>query len=149
MNEEHKIITDISYLRQPCEPVTLEEGMKLGKLLIKRLKLTKGGVGLSANQIGIRKRVCVINVKEPIILVNPELVGCFDKTTFNEGCLSFEGENIQTQRYKNVLVKSDTQRSILSFYGIDELGLLESVCVQHEIDHLNGIIMHDRELAKE
>jgi peptide deformylase len=84
MNEEHKIITDISYLRQPCEPVTLEEGMKLGKLLIKRLKLTKGGIGLSANQIGIRKRVCVINVKEPIILVNPELVGCFDKTTFNE-----------------------------------------------------------------
>ena len=71
MNTEYQIITDISYLRQPCEPVTLEEGMELGKLLIKCLKMTKSGVGLSANQIGIRKRVCVVNVKEPIILVNP------------------------------------------------------------------------------
>lgn len=149
MNEEYKIITDITYLREPCESVTLEEGIKLGKLLIKRLESTKSGVGLSANQIGIRKRVCVINVKEPIILVNPELVGCFDKTTFNEACLSFEGETVHTSRYKNILVKSDTQRSILSFYGIDELNLLESVCVQHEIDHLNGIIMHDRKSTKE
>ena len=149
MNTEYQIITDISYLRQPCEPVTLEEGMELGKLLIKCLKMTKSGVGLSANQIGIRKRVCVVNVKEPIILVNPELVGCFDKTTFNEGCLSFEGEVVKTQRYKNILVKSDTQKSILSFYGINELGLLESVCVQHEIDHLNGMTMHDREFKGE
>lgn len=147
MNEQYKIITDLAYLQKPCEPVSdLEEGMRLGKLLIEHLKLTDGGVGLSANQIGIQKRVCVINVKQPIILVNPELVGCFDKIEYDEGCLSFKGAMVHTQRYRNILVKTETQQRILSFYGADKLDLLESVCVQHEIDHLNGITMYDREL---
>lgn len=145
MNTEYKIITDISYLRQPCEPVGLEEGMSLGRLLIEQLDILKNGIGLSANQIGIRKRVCVVNVKQPIILINPEVVGAFEKVLFNEGCLSFEGDVIQTTRYRNVLIKSDTQGGILSFYGTSDVDLLESVCVQHEIDHLNGITMHDRE----
>tara|TARA_R100001510_G_C7560438_1_gene140698 strand:- start:153 stop:602 length:450 start_codon:yes stop_codon:yes gene_type:complete len=147
MNEQYKIITDLSYLQQPCTPVeTLEEGIRLGKLLIEQLKLTGDGIGLSANQIGIQKKVCVINVKQPIVLVNPELVGFFDKVQFNEGCLSFRGDEVRTERYRNILVKSATQQRILSFYGIDRLDLLESVCVQHEIDHLNGITMYDREL---
>jgi peptide deformylase len=148
MNTERKIITDVSYLRKSCEPVTVEEGIQLGKLLIEQLRLSEDAIGLSANQIGIRKRVCVIGVRKPIILVNPVLVGGFDKVVYREGCLSFKGETVETQRYKNILVKSDTQTGILSFYATDDQGLLESVCVQHEIDHLNGITMHDRRLAK-
>lgn len=148
MSDLYKIIDDITYLRQPCESVEYDEGMTLGKLLLEVLSTSKSGVGLAANQIGIRKRVCVINVNKPIILINPRIIGGFEKIVFDEGCLSFTGEVVRTQRYKNILVKSDTNKSIMSFYGIDNSSLLESVCVQHEIDHLNGITMHDRQKEK-
>lgn len=140
-----KIVTDIPTLRKPCEAVTLEEGVELGQLLLGELRRYDAGVGLAANQLGIFKKVCVINVNRPIILINPKIVGSFEKIEYDEGCLSFSGELITTVRYKNVMVKDDSDKRIRAFYGLDRLSLLESICVQHEIDHLNGITMHDRQ----
>jgi len=140
----NKIVTDIAQLRQPCHPVTLEEGVLIGKQLLKILSDHKDGVGLAANQVGIHKRVCVVNVKKPIVLINPEIIGGFDRIQFNENCLSFANEVVITQRYRNILVKADNYYGTMAFHGKDEMGLLEAVCVQHEIDHLNGLTMHDR-----
>tara|TARA_R100000278_G_scaffold85112_1_gene65069 strand:- start:249 stop:707 length:459 start_codon:yes stop_codon:yes gene_type:complete len=142
--KEQKIITDISMLRRPCATVTAAEGREIGKLLLEVLASHDTGVGLAANQIGILKRVCVINVIKPIILVNPKIVGSYDKIEYDEACLSFSGESVRTQRYKNILVSDALGKGIMAFYGVDKLSLLESVCVQHEIDHLNGVTMHDR-----
>lgn len=140
------LIKDKKELNKKCVPCKdVETGAKIGETLLNALA-AMDGVGLAANQIGINKAVCVIAVTEPIVLVNPEIVGKFGKINFAEGCLSFPGDYIITERYSNILVKADNHKKLLNFDA--EKNILECVCVQHEIDHLNGITMYDR-LAKE
>ena len=113
------IITDKNKITQVCEPCkSVEEGEKIGAQLLKELTESNSGIGLAANQIGINKRVCVINVKEPIVLINPEIIEkSEEKFAFMEGCLSFPGEVIKTTRYKWVKVKADNYESTL-YFGI-------------------------------
>ena len=69
------IVTDKNKLTTPCEIVSLEEGEEIAIRLLHELRNSNTpGIGLAANQIGINKRVCVVNVKEPIVLINPEIV---------------------------------------------------------------------------
>ena len=88
-----KVITFDESLRKPCKKVSLEgrvpgkemglpsdqyyipEGHEISRELIQVLKERGDGIGLAANQVGINKRVCVINVKEPIVLINPKIIG--------------------------------------------------------------------------
>ena len=154
------IVTDKSKLKQKCEPCSsVEEGEEIAAKLLSQLTESKNGIGLAANQIGINKRVCVVNVNEPVILINPEIVEkSEEKFAFMEGCLSFPGEAIKTARYKWVKVKADNHESTLYFtvwnednedgYDKDKYFKMayETACVQHELDHLDGITMHDREL---
>ena len=155
------IITNTNNLKQKCEPCSsVEEGEKIGAQLLKELSNSETpGIGLAANQIGINKRVCVINVKQPIILVNPKIIDkSKEKFAFIEGCLSFPNDSIKTVRHKHVTIEADNYTSKLHF-GVwnehneegynkeDKLDYaLETVCVQHEIDHLDGITMFDRQL---
>ena len=140
------IVTEEKKLRQSCDAVeSLEEGAEIAKKLFKILKSSDEGIGLAANQIGINKRVCVINVSKPLVLINPKIVSSFGKTMFKEGCLSFPGIYVLTKRYKNILVKADNHSNFLKFRCENFKDALECVCVQHEIDHLNGITMFERE----
>ena len=155
------IITEETKLKLMCEEVkTVKEGEEIGAKLLKELAESKNGIGLAANQIGINKRVCVINVKEPIVLINPKIVEkSEEKFLFVEGCLSFDGESVKTVRHKWVKVNADNHTSTLYFsvwnddseegYSKeDKLNYaLETACVQHEIDHLDGITMFDREVV--
>ena len=71
------IVKDINQLKEVCIPVSAlsyGEGEDIAKQLLDELKNSEGGIGLAANQIGINKRVCVINVKEPLVLINPKIV---------------------------------------------------------------------------
>ena len=145
----YNIVTDINKLKIPCGPASQEEGAEIGTKLIAALEQHSNGVGLAANQIGINKRVCLINVKRPITLVNPKIISGYDRVRYRENCLSFSDEEVITERFRNILVVADNHRGSLAFYGLDELSLLESVCVQHEIDHLDGLTMHDRIISLE
>ena len=112
----------------------------------------QSGIGLAANQIGINKRVCVVNVKEPLVLINPQIIERSEKEfIFPEGCLSFPDKKVRTKRNVSIKVKADNYKSVLSFSAdskeMDDA--LECVCVQHEIDHLDGITMFDREFKLE
>ena len=142
------IITEISKLQTICESVSsVEEGEEIGAQLLKELSKAKNGIGLAANQIGINKRVCVINVKEPIVLVNPKIVEhSEDGFVFPEGCLSFPDTHIKTLRYTSIIVESDNHDEPLSFSADskDINDAFECACIQHEIDHLDGITMFDR-----
>ena len=121
--------------------------------------LTKfGGIGLSANQIGLDVRACVINVKEPLVLINPVVTEVSKETVaYVEQCLSLDKtmkKPVKTVRHKSFTVECDNLGTVIfsadsnewkdsnEFFG-DE-GLLETVCAQHEIDHLNGILITDK-----
>jgi len=146
------IIKDKMKLQEKCSPVSIKEGEEIGVRLLHELREAKNGIGLAANQIGINKRVCVINVKEPLVLINPKIVEkSKEQFVFAEGCLSFPDSKIKTTRHQDIVVEADNHEGKLSFSAnsknIDDA--FECVCVQHEIDHLDGITMFDREFKRE
>ena len=146
------IIKDKIKLQEKCSPVSVKEGEEIGVRLLHELRESDNGIGLAANQIGINKRVCVVNVKEPLVLINPKIINkSKEKFVFPEGCLSFPNDKIKTTRYQDIVVEADNHQSRLSFSANskDINDAFECVCVQHEIDHLNGITMFDREFKSE
>ena len=146
------IIEDKMKLEIKCSPVSVKEGEEIGVRLLHELRQSENGIGLAANQIGINKRVCVINVKEPLVLINPKIVEkSKEQFVFPEGCLSFPDSKIKTQRHQDIVVEADNHKGKLSFSANskDINDAFECVCVQHEIDHLDGITMFDREFRQE
>ena len=145
------IITEETKLKVLCEEVkTIKEGEEIGTQLLKELTESENGIGLAANQIGINKRVCVINVKEPLVLINPRIVEhSEDQFMFAEGCLSFPGKHVRTGRYTSVTVEADNHKGKMLFTADSEdiNDAFECACVQHEIDHLDGITMFDRSIT--
>jgi len=146
------IIKDKIKLEKKCSPVSVKEGEEIGVRLLHELRQSDNGIGLAANQIGINKRVCVINVKEPLVLINPKIVEkSKEQFVFPEGCLSFPDSKVKTQRHQDIVVEADNHDGRLSFSANskDINDAFECVCVQHEIDHLDGITMFDREFRQE
>ena len=145
------IIKDKNKLKEKCSPVSIKEGEEIGVRLLHELRQSENGIGLAANQIGINKRVCVINVKEPLVLINPKIVEkSKEQFIFPEGCLSFPDDKIKTTRHQDIVVEADNHKGQLSFSANskDINDAFECVCVQHEIDHLDGITMFDREFKQ-
>ena len=148
-------------INKKLREVTVGEGTKIASELFRILNERKDGIGLAANQVGIDAAVAVLDIREPIILINPVIEEQWDEIDYYEGCLSFPKKGIHTKRYKNIIVKSAHLESGMYFSGVEsskgkgtweksakqdqELRLLEAVCVQHEIDHLMGKTIHDRE----
>ena len=146
------IIKDKIKLQEKCSPVSVKEGEEIGVRLLHELRQSENGIGLAANQIGINKRVCVINVKEPLVLINPKIVETSkEQFVFPEGCLSFPNKKVRTIRYKEITVEADNHsgRLVFSADSKEINDAFECVCVQHEIDHLNGITMFEREFKSE
>ena len=132
-------------INKKLREVSVEEGNIIATELFQILNKRGDGIGLAANQVGIDASVAVVNVKEPIVLINPEIVSKEEEVRYYEGCLSFPKKGCHTKRYKTIEVKVDNIESNMTFgVGDTEADLLESVCVQHEIDHLNGMRILDR-----
>ena len=100
------------------------------------------GVGLAAPQVGILKRIVVIDVGEgPIILINPEIIETSGEQTGDEGCLSVPGKAGQVTRPMYVKVKALDENMEEVIYEGEGL-LARAFC--HEIDHLNGNLYVDK-----
>jgi peptide deformylase len=103
----------------------------------------EGGVGLAANQVGVLQRVAVIQLPEdaePRILVNPEVVRLEGEREVEEGCLSIPGYRGMLCRSVKVRVKAqDRHGRLVRINGEDLL----AQALEHEIDHLNGILYID------
>lgn len=102
------------------------------------------GVGLAAPQIGISKKISVIDVtrdkSQQLVLINPEIVKVEGLETMQEGCLSVPGMYDTVQRASKVTFRAMNRDG--KIYEMEAEGLL-SECVQHEIDHLNGKLFVD------
>lgn len=99
------------------------------------------GVGLAAPQVGILKRIVVIDVSEngddPIIMINPVILESNGEQTGNEGCLSVPGKAGVVTRANYVRVKAQDEN--MEWYEFEATELLARA-VQHELDHLDGIL---------
>lgn len=95
-----------------------------------------GGVGLAGPQVGVLKRVCVIDIGDgPIVMVNPSLVSSDGEQTGDEGCLSLPGKAGQVTRPNHVIVRAmDENMQEQTLEGTELLA--RAMC--HEIEHLDG-----------
>ncbi len=135
-------------LRKKCDPLEKvdDEVRKLMKEMLQTM-YDAPGIGLAAVQVGILKRLVVIDIskedekKNPLFLVNPEIIyRSENKSIYEEGCLSLPGQFAEIERPANCTLR------YIDFFGkqkeLKAEGLL-ATCIQHEVDHLDGILFID------
>ena len=151
-------------INKKLREVSVEEGNAIATELFQILNKRKDGIGLAANQVGIDASVAVVNVREPLVLINPKIIHKEFEINYYEGCLSYPGKGIHTKRYRDIIISTEQSESNWYFSGAEEnsegksgwdkgnmrqdrdMRILESICIQHEIDHLNGKTIHDRKI---
>ena len=155
---------DNPLIHKKLREVSVEEGMAIAAELFQILNKRGDGIGLAANQVGIDAQVAVVNVREPLVLINPKIISKEVEIPYYEGCLSYPKKCVHTKRYRDVVISTEQSEADWYFSGAEENSegksgwdkgnmqqdqenrILESVCIQHEIDHLNGITIHDRRI---
>ena len=134
-------------LKKACAPVTeiTDEIAALGRDMLETM-YDAPGIGLAAPQVGVLRRVIVMDcikegTPEPMVLVNPRITWASeDVSTYDEGCLSIPDQYAEVRRPAVVRAEwlgLDGQMHEREFSG------LWATCVQHEIDHLNGVLFID------
>ena len=137
-------------LRKKAKPVAeiAEAERQLAEQMLETLYNTGNGIGLAATQVGILKRLIIIDIGEdddetyePLVLFNPEILNVEGEVVAEEGCLSIPNVTAEVRRPEKVVVDG------INIQGepirIEADGLLARV-LQHEIDHLNGVLFIDR-----
>lgn len=135
------------FLKQKCLPVTsFDKELKILADNMLNTMYESDGIGLSAIQVGVLKRVIVIDIteelKKPLILINPVITPSNSKfLEFKEGCLSFPGIYESVKRNEEIAVDYNSIEG--KKLSMKATGLL-SICIQHEVDHLEGVVFLDR-----
>ena len=137
-------------LRKRAEPVTeiTEAERQLAVQMLETLYATGNGIGLAATQVGVLKRLIIVDIGEeddetyqPLVLFNPEVLSAEGEAFADEGCLSIPDVTAEVKRPDQIVVEAmDLQNRAVR---IETDGLLARV-LQHEIDHLNGVLFIDR-----
>lgn len=141
----------IRNIRKIGDPVLRMKAKKVKKITDKTLKLIEDmfetlhdapGVGLAAPQVGVSQRIIVVHVKDDqFALINPEIIEASGSQVGDEGCLSVPGEQDLVDRAEFVKVRGldpNGEKVVISGEG------LLARCLQHEIDHLDGILFVDK-----
>ena len=132
-------------LRQVAQPVTVFDD-ELAQLVadMAQTMYAAPGIGLAAVQVNVPKRVVVMDLSEQKndlrVFINPEISDLAGKTESEEGCLSVPGVFVTVERAKTVTIKACDAKGQSFEMAADET---LSVCIQHEIDHLNGKVFVD------
>ncbi len=148
MTQKLKVVTyGRKVLRKKAEPIgeITEEIRRLGQEMLEAM-YQEGGVGLAAPQVGISKRIIVLDgtpvdpAIKPMILINPEILERKGEETGREGCLSLPGIEVDVKRAKEIRLRAKSaEGKILDF---EAKGFFARI-IQHETDHLNGILLLD------
>ena len=144
-------------IRLVPDPILFRKARKVGKVTAQHRRLAAdmvetmiehSGVGLAANQVGYLERIAVVqtpDMEEALVLVNPEIVRKEGQREVEEGCLSVPG-------YRGMVLRSEKVRArALDLnakpFKVDAEGSLLAQALEHEIDHLNGIMYMDHLVA--
>lgn len=136
-------------LRKISEPVSkVDRGVrKFIDRLIETMRSQPGGIGIAAPQVGVLKRIAIVDVskrdpsKKQLILINPIIRSQKQAAISREGCMSLPDFTANVQRYRSIEVcwhDIQMKEHVMWTDGI------EAICIQHELDHLNGLLFLDR-----
>jgi len=132
-------------LRTRARPVTVFDA-DLGRLVDDMFETmyAVSGIGLAATQIDVHQRVIVIDISaernSPLVVINPEIVTREGKATMEEGCLSVPGYFDDVERAAKIRLRAQDRTGVVYERDCDEL---LAVCVQHEMDHIEGRLFVD------
>lgn len=138
-----KVDEDIETLRKKSREVEVIDNRILTLLddMAETME-SANGVGLAAPQVGVLKKVVVINIGEGLIeMINPVIVYKKGEQTNDEGCLSIPGRSGKVTRPEQVIVRAQNREG--ETFELEAEGLLAIACC-HEIDHLSGILYIDK-----
>jgi len=143
-NEERPVVKiPESILREVAKPIEkiTKRHVKLAEKMVAIMK-DANGVGIAAPQVGVSERIVVIAPeRKPIVLVNPSITETSGSQIGEEGCLSIPGLYGDVERFESVIVEAyDIKGRPIEF----EMKGYPAVVVQHEIDHLDGILFIDK-----
>jgi peptide deformylase len=127
----------------PKEEIASKEAQILVRDLIETMRV-ENGIGIAAPQVGIHKRVIIVDVgeKQPQAFFNPKILSkSFTKTESEEGCLSVPGVFGIVKRHRGVTVTAQNIHGVSQTFRAE--GLM-AIVFQHEIDHLDGILFIDK-----
>ena len=132
-------------LRETAQPVTVfDDELKTFVTDMTETMYAERGIGLAAPQVGVCKRVIIVDISEnrdqPMALINPEFIQCDGEMMMMDGCLSLPESYTETQRYSSVTVR---YQDINGAEHTLEAEGLQAGCLQHEVDHLNGKLFID------
>ena len=133
-------------LRQVCAEVTAKDHVKPILRGMAKIMQQNQGIGIAAPQVGIPKRIILVRrrIDQFQVMINPKIISAsMTMSESAEGCLSLPGIIAKVSRHSSVKVSfldGFLEQQEQEYFGI------ESQCVQHEIDHLNGIMMIDHQL---
>jgi len=145
------IITDTSFLQDICDPISSSEEerdiiSKLEQELEISNKAGSFGIGLAAPQIGIKKRAAIVRIgpAATINLINSVIVDKNGSAFSQESCLSLPTKSVVVQRSSDILIENNSFgiKQKFAAYG------LAAICIQHEMDHWDGILIVDRAIEK-
>lgn len=136
-------------LRQKAQPVrTFDQNLvKLIQDLDDTMRHQPAGIGIAAPQIGIALRVALVDVsprikdKHRLVLVNPVILELAEDVISREGCMSMPDYTADLRRYRWIRFRAQNEYG--RSYEMATVGL-EAICVQHEVDHLEGKLFFDR-----
>ncbi len=139
-------------LRKKSEAVSVfsHEVARIFKTLDKTMEAQPSGIGIAAPQIGILKRLVVVDVssRDPkakrLYLANPEILEAKNPVPSREGCMSLPEYTAPLKRFDWIRVRWQDHEG--KFCENTTSGI-EAICIQHEVDHLNGILFFDRVAA--
>lgn len=137
-------------LRKKAEPVVeiTDAELQLAEKMLITMYATGNGIGLAATQVGVLKRFLIVDISEvadeeyePVMLFNPEILSAEGEAVAEEGCLSIPNVTADVKRPEKVVIEGINVES--EQVRIEADGLLARA-LQHEIDHLNGVLFIDR-----
>ena len=106
-------------INKKLREVSVEEGNAIATELFQILNQRGDGIGLAANQVGIDAQVAVVNVIEPLVLINPIIEDQWEEINFYEGCLSYPNQGIKTKRFKHIIIKTAQELGGWYFTGAE------------------------------
>jgi peptide deformylase len=153
MPEQKILLYPHPLLKKPARSVERIDGEIQGLItdLLDTMRAGPGSVGVAAPQIGVSLRVCVVDVSANrhgkdnnhglLVMINPEMIAAQGAASMREGCMSVPDYTGEVQRYTDITVRftdgDDTPREI-------QASGFEAVAIQHEMDHLDGMLFLDR-----